>query len=246
MLAGASRLRGHRSQSSRAVARALRDTALGRIPEAERAWIKRIDDYRPQLPLDAIGASPDARGRPESERLSEAREAVRWMSIPSLLGRLLTRMVGELGPRSCLELGTGFGLSAAYQAAALETRGAGKLTTLDIEGMATLARPGLARLQLLHRIDFLPGQIEDTLEAALELTAPIDYVLLDADHTEAGTMGAFDRISPHLAAGAVVVLDDVAWTQEMRRAWPAIKNRPGVEAAVTLKRLGIVIAAGAA
>ena len=44
-------------------------------------------------------------------------------SMPRIWARFLMRLVGELAPRSCIELGTGFGISAMYQAAALETAG---------------------------------------------------------------------------------------------------------------------------
>ena len=41
------------------------------------------------------------------------------------------RLVRELRPHSCLELGTGVGVSAGYQAAAMELNGVGRLLTLD-------------------------------------------------------------------------------------------------------------------
>ena len=115
------------------------------------------------------------------------------------------------------------------------------MTSLDVEDMVAIARPGLERLGLGDRVELVSGRIEDTLPGAAERAAPVDYALLDADHTEAGTLDAFDAILPHLAPGAVVVLDDVNWTEGMRRAWAAIPGRPGVATTATLHRLGIAI-----
>ena len=42
----------------------------------------------------------------------------------------------------------------------------------------------------------MPSLIEETLASACERAAPIDFALLDADHTEKGTVGAFDAIAP--------------------------------------------------
>jgi predicted O-methyltransferase YrrM len=242
MLAASLRLAATRHhRGSRAVARALRSTALGRADDAERGWVDRIGAYRRLLPDDAIRAVPDPGGRPDAERIAEAREAIRWMSIPPVLGALCTRIVRELEPRSCLELGTGFGLSTAYQAAALELNGAGKVTSLDIEGMADLADACLQALGLSHRVELVRGRIERTISEAVERAAPIDLALLDADHTEQGTLSAFEAVATGLAGDAVVIVDDINWTDGMRAAWSALRAGPRVRAAVGLRRLGILV-----
>ncbi len=234
-----------RGASPRAVARALCTTGLDRIPAAERAWLARIAAYRVQLASGGIveSASPDDRRLAEAERRAEAADACLWMSLPPLLGTLVMRLVRELAPRRCLELGTGFGVSTSYQAAALELSGAGDIVSLDLEGMTRIAGPGLAGIGLGDRVELRPGRIEETLPGALGMAAPIDFALLDADHTEAGTVGAFDALAPHLSPGAVIMVDDVNWTAEMRRAWQAVRAHPHVDASVRLRRIGILIMA---
>jgi predicted O-methyltransferase YrrM len=238
-------LAGRDDLPSRAVAAALRTAALGRFPAEERAWIERIEAARTRIPESAVevAGDPDA-PRPRGEHLEEASQACLWMSLPPALGRFLTRLVRELEPRSALELGTGFGVSSSYQAAALELNDAGRLVSLDVEAMSAIARPGIERLGLGDRVELVGGRIEETLSGACERAAPIDYALLDSDHTEHGTLNAFDAIVPHLAPGAVLVLDDINWTDGMRRAWGAIRGRPGIAATVSLHRLGIAVMSG--
>ena len=223
----------------KAISAALRATALGRFPAEERAWADRVEAHRRDLPAIIAAAGPAARGH--AERLAEATAAARWMSLPPVWGRFLMRLVRELAPRSCLELGTGFGLSTAYQAAALELNGEGRITSLDQEALTAIARPGLEGLGLGERVELTGGMIEETLAAAVKRVAPIDYALLDADHTEEGTLNAFDAVAPHLGDGAVVVLDDVNWTDGMRRAWAAVERRDCVTATVGLRRVGIAV-----
>jgi predicted O-methyltransferase YrrM len=239
-LPSASRRAGH---ARSVIATALRDTALGRTPPEERAWAARIEARRSELPrLIADAGAPE---RDYAERLAEATEAARWMSLPPVWGRFLMRLVRELAPRSCLELGTAFGLSAAYQAAALELNGEGGIVSLDQGALTEIAGPRLRTLGLGDRVELIGGMIEHTLATALDRAAPVDFAFLDADHTEEGTLFAFDAIAPHLAAGAVVVFDDVNWTDGMRRAWSAIERRGGV-ATLGLRRVGIaVVSAGA-
>lgn len=238
-------LAGRRDHASRALVTALRDTALGRIPPEERAWIDRIEAHRRRLASGAVLAATrsGANGRGVGERQAEAARACQWMSLPPVLGRLLIRLVRELEPRSCLELGTGFGISTAYQAAALELNATGALISLDVDDIAMLAQPGLSRLGLGDRVELVPGLIEETLASARTQAAPIDFALLDADHTEDGTVGAFDAIASDLSDRAIVVFDDINWTDGMRRAWRTITGRERVSAAVGLRRLGIAILA---
>ena len=155
------------------------------------------------------------------------------------------RFVRELQPRTCLELGTGFGISAAYQAAALELNGAGRLTTL--EGSAEWgerARRSLAELGLAS-VDLTAGPIAETLPGEAERLAPLDYVYIDAEHQGQATLDHFATLEPHLADGAVVVFDDVNWA-EMREAHAEIAGRPRVAASLAIGRLGFTFVDAAA
>jgi predicted O-methyltransferase YrrM len=245
LLATASRRLRPAGRSSAALASALWTTALGRVPPEERAWLDRIAAYRTELTMGGIRttAAADSRGLDPAARDREAAAACLWMSLPPVLGTLLMRLVRELRPSSCLELGTGFGVSAAYQAAALELNGSGTLTSLDIADMTRIAEPALARIGLGERVSLHSGMIEDTLANAVTAAAPIEYALLDADHTEAGTIEAFEGVVAGAAPGAILAFDDINWTDEMARAWGRIRSDDRIETAISIRRLGIAVIA---
>lgn len=243
LAASVPQLRGRRDEPSRAIDRALRTTVLGRFSPAEREWIEGIEARRLRMAAEFTVPGEEGPTAPNG-RPDRWAPPFRW-SMPRIWARFLMRLVGELGPESCLEMGTGFGISALYQASALEIRGAGKFTTLDQEpSLMKIAHRGFAELGLEHRIELKPGAIGQTLPAAAAVAAPIDYALIDAEHTEAATVENFDSLSPHLAPGAVVVVDDIFMDEEMRRAWETIKARPCSELTLTMRRLGIVVARG--
>jgi predicted O-methyltransferase YrrM len=224
MAASLPRLAARRDRGSRALFRALWTTALGRIPQEEREWIGRIQARRAELASGDI--SPFAR----------------WTSIAPVWGGFLMRTVRELSPRSCLELGTGFGFSAAYQAAALELNGTGTLTTVERdEGLGEIAKEGLSRLGLDRRVEFRLGSIDDSLSDVLEDADRIDYAFLDADHSESATLAHFATLLPHLRGGSIVVLDDINWSDGMRQAWRSIARNELVSTWVELRRVGIVV-----
>lgn len=236
---------GH-TEAETAVATALRTTALGRVPAEEHAWLDRIAAHREKLASGAIAesAARDPRELDAQTRNAEAADACLWMSLPPLLGSLLMRLVRELAPQSCLELGTGFGVSASYQAAALDLNGSGSLISLDVEDMVRIARPALADIGLGERTELRGGMIEQTLTGAVTDAAPLDFALLDADHTERGTLAAFEALLPAVGEGGVLVFDDINWTGEMRRAWHAVRAHPRVRNTVAVRRLGLAIIAG--
>ena len=135
----------------------------------------------------------------------------------------LIRLVRELAPVTSLELGTGLGISSAYQAAGLELNGRGELTTLEgARAWAEVAEQGLSSLGLAERCRVEVGPIDETLEPVLNRIAPIDYAYLDADHSEEATVKHFEAVLPHMARGGVVVLDDVAFSWDMWQAWTRI------------------------
>jgi predicted O-methyltransferase YrrM len=243
MAGQSARLAGAPDGVLRSIRTALWRSAVGRIPPEERAWIARIETHQRRLPPE-LAASLDRSGDAASEQKIDVATALQWISLPPILARLLLHLVRELRPRACLELGTGFGISTAYQAAALELNGAGELVSLDVADMTELAGLGLTRLGLDSRVELIPGLLEDTLETVIERSPGFDYALLDADHTEESTVGAFDVILPGIADPGVVVIDDINWNAEMRRAWRTIQSRDPVVGTVSLRRLGIAIVSG--
>lgn len=235
------RLVARRDRGSLALARALRTTALGRVPNEERDWARRIEERRRELL--SSGRSSEVSNL-EFEGSMEISAATHWVSLPPPWCLFLMRLVRELGPRSSLELGSGLGISGAYQAAALKLHGAGRLVTMDAAApWAEAAEEGFAELGIDDTVELRLGDIEDTLSAVLDDVAPLDYAFIDAEHTEDATIAYFEALTPRLAAGAVVVVDDVTWPESGRLAWRAIRHRPRVAKAVGLGRVGVVVIA---
>jgi predicted O-methyltransferase YrrM len=244
------RVAGRRDPTSRALARTLRTAALDRLPGDEREWIDRVQARRRELAARQTAVPPGFEAEPGAAPgsfLAGDEPAPIWgiacfLSVPPRWGTFLLRLVRELAPRSCLELGTGLGISTAYQAAALELNGSGRLTTLEgARAWAAVAQQGLSALGLAARAEVKVGPIDETLADVLARISPIDYAYLDADHAEEATVGHFDAVLPHLSPGAIVVLDDISFTQEMWSAWNVIGGRDRVSTRLALNRMGVVV-----
>ena len=252
MTASLARLAVSRDDAVRPVRRALTTAALGRISGDERDWADRIEARRRALAADraATGPSFDPGSEGPQGKFSMGRRpttvavASSFMSLPPQWCLLLMRLVRELRPGACLELGTGFGISTAYQAAALRLNGAGTLITLEgAAAWSELASEGLSSLGL-DGVERRVGPIAESLPAALERSGPFDFVFIDAEHQAEATIDHFETLLASLRDRAVVVVDDVDWP-EMKRAQEAIGRHHRVSTSLSSGRLGISIIAAA-
>lgn len=118
----------------------------------------------------------------------------------------------------------------------------GQLVTLE----ASRVRLDLAR-DLIGDFEFdnvvlVPGYFADTLAPTLEDYGPIDFAFIDGHHQEAATLAYFDTLCRHIRSGAVLVFDDIRWSEGMLRAWNSIAADDRVNLAVDLGRIGIALA----
>jgi predicted O-methyltransferase YrrM len=235
MLAAVPRLAGARDRSSRAVRRALATTALDLMPTEERAWAAQIESWRGELLANGTVPGPSS---------GQIGAFIRWMSVPPVWARLLMRVVRELQPERCLELGTGAGVSAAYQAAALELNGSGELTTLERDDVwFQVAREGLLHLGLDGRARVHRASPSGAIDGAIADVGTLDFAFIDADHTREATLEHFHLVVPRMRPGAVVLLDDITWDDGMRRAWRTVAGDARVARSLGLHRLGVLIIA---
>ena len=237
---------------SHAIAAAVRTTREESHGGKAEAWFERIEALRTELEdsTEEIRRIDYGAGRSAANRSDAAMAAgvvvvdqlgriVRIASKQPFWCRLLFELVRTLRPASCVELGTAVGLSAAYQAAALQLIDAGHLTTLEgAESLAAIAQHNLGRLGL-HRTDVVTGRFQDTLNRVLAERKPVDFLFIDGHHDEAATVGYFTQSLPALAPGAIVVLDDIKWSPGMKRAWRTILTHPQVDFSVDLGAMGL-------
>jgi predicted O-methyltransferase YrrM len=161
--------------------------------------------------------------------------------VPPQEALLLFRLIRAFKPSVCLEMGTSLGISAAYQAAALELNGYGRIVTLEgEESLVRLARQNFERLGL-DRVTVVPGRFQDTLADVAREQAPLDFAFIDGHHDEHATVAYYRQILPHVGPSAVLVFDDISWSPGMGRAWKTIAQDERVGLAVDVSGVGICV-----
>ncbi len=248
------RLGRERDHVARSIVHALKSASRPASTLDERVWFERIEHLRAEMNASAtpITWTDHGAGSPDSKRAPETMRA--GVEVTQALGEICTvaskspfwcsllfRFVRTLRPTSCIEMGTAVGISAAYQAAALTLNGRGTFTTLEGAGsLADIARDNLRRLGL-GMVEVVAGRFEDTLDDVLERRQPVDYVFIDGHHDGQATLAYVEQTIPFLAETALLVLDDIAWSDGMKDAWSTIARDERVGLAVDLGRVGLCV-----
>jgi predicted O-methyltransferase YrrM len=157
-------------------------------------------------------ASPDA--NLDELLLSVGREA----------GILLYLLATGSKARRILELGTSYGYSTVWLAAAARTSG-GKVTSLELKDYKIEhARQALTRAGLSTRVEFHVG---DCLDSLRTLTGPFDFVLLDV--WKDLYLPCFDLVHPKLASGGIIAADNMLLPESARVHADAYRKRVRAE-----------------
>lgn len=245
-----SRLRHGSDGSHRWLADALGSTLANQVTSDEKVWIDSIESLRAELRASTTEVSRVDYGdlNLTDDQMYQDRYITRTIgdicetaSKSYFWSLLLFKLVREFKPSTCLELGTCLGISASFQAAALKLNQTGKIVTLEgAESLASVAQRNFQSLGL-DNVSIVIGRFQDTLEEALHEYGTMDYVFIDGHHDEKATINYFEQIVPFLADRAVLVFDDISWTEGMKRAWSRIERDESVKISVDLSRVGICV-----
>ena len=250
----AAHLCGETDPASRLLGEALQETLQNQITSQEKAWVDRIEALRKEL---SVSTTPVAfvdygAGRPSLKLTAESMysgrgvtrtigDVCRGSSKPYFWSLLLFKLVRKFKPVDCVELGTCLGISASFQAAALELNEAGHIVTLEgAAALASLAEGHFQRLGL-DNVRVATGRFQDTLDEVLNAQKPIDYIFIDGHHDEKATIAYFEQTMPFLAERAILVFDDISWSAGMKRAWKTIAADARVKLSLNLRHMGVGI-----
>jgi predicted O-methyltransferase YrrM len=164
------------------------------------------------------------------ERIARTGKNERW-------GTFLYLLVKQYQCECGIELGSCAGLSALYFSASPLLK---KLLT--VEGSAPLA--AIAADTLRHRkgVTVMNCLFDDAIDRLSSSDSELfDFAYIDGHHEKVATIHYFDRLVPLLKAGAIVIFDDVSWSDDMRQAWHGLSQRPEFSHAVDLGAIGICV-----
>jgi predicted O-methyltransferase YrrM len=142
------------------------------------------------------------------------------LSVGREAGMLLYLLATGAQSRRILELGTSYGYSTVWLAAAARATG-GRVLSLELRDFKIEhARQALTRAGLSTRVEFHQG---DCLETLKTLPGPFDFVLLDV--WKDLYLPCFELVHPKLAPGAIIAADNMSLPEMVRPQAEAYRRR---------------------
>lgn len=137
----------------------------------------------------------------------------RWSSSLGVKGRILATVVRIMQSETCLEIGTAYGMSAAFILEMLQAMGDnGHLTTIEAVSSIFDVSSKILGARYGERVTCLCGWAQDALNMVVETLTNVDFVFHDAGHSRDDYVRDFTIILPVLKPGAVVLIDDIRWS----------------------------------
>ena len=214
--------------TGRRLARGLDDRAFPLADEIEK---RRSELLRDTSPLVDESLGPPAI-YDEGQSVGDACR----VSMDRQSALTLHSLAAEFRPQTILELGTNIGISAAYLASA-----GGSVTTMDASPHRIAVARRLHRDIGLTNVDYVVGLFDDTLVETLDRLPEIDFAFIDGNHQYQPTLDYFAAIADKSSPGAVLVFDDIRWSDGMKQAWAEIKVSPRFKLIADMHRFGVGI-----
>jgi predicted O-methyltransferase YrrM len=164
-------------------------------------------------------ASRSADGQPPTDAEIKALRADKLVALDRDKAEFCYQLCRANNARRIVEVGTSYGVSTLYLAAAVRDNvqsagGSGVVIGTEYEPeKARAARAHFDEAGLSDFIDLREGDLRETLK---EISGPVDFVLMDV--WIAMARPALELIAPRLRPGAVVICDN---TEEHRRDYAA-------------------------
>lgn len=184
----------------------------------------------------ALGELPLWQGYGEGEGATRTPGTV---STETHVGRFYADLVQRLQPSVVVEFGSAFGVSGMYWLAGLEAAGDGHLFSFEPnKRWAGVAEANMAAVS--GRFTLTADTFEESVDAVLD-DRRIDLAFIDAIHTSEFVEPQFEIVASRLSPNGVVVLDDIAFSDDMRGCWERLSRDPRVIAAGTAtRRVGLL------
>jgi predicted O-methyltransferase YrrM len=183
----------------------------------EKNFSKVIKEVQKKCDTVVINGVPDA-----YKEIWVPDNKIRAWAVPPRSGEMLKTLVLAHGAKTILELGTSFGYSTLWLAAAARYTG-GKVHTIE------LTKPKIAAAKVYFKKARLDGQIhqiEGRIDRVLSTwKKKVDFVFMDAD--KMNYFDYFKQLEPFLEPGAVIVADNASnYADLMKKYLDYVKTNP--------------------
>ena len=223
----------------RRIAQAFLKTAKGEYTFDENQLFETLNQFRSELYADHRKISFEEIG--SSAEMTVA-EVARRAASPEIWVRFFYKLSKTNIVNNILEIGTNLGVSGQYFIKGLENKKNTKFITLEgVKGLCEIALSRFDSLSSQDSFEVIHGLYDQTLPEVLKSKIRFDLVFIDGNHQYEATLNYFEMLKDNLADKAMVIFDDIYWSEGMRRAWREICEQKGIVFSINFFKLGLVV-----
>jgi predicted O-methyltransferase YrrM len=232
--------------------REIKSYSGGNDNSASKRFATLVDTLRSVPPIDFISAEEIALISDSIRGNFGYIEGSKWAGdVASLFGmsssfgkkgRILSAIVRFTQSKSCLELGTAYGMSALFMLETLKYRGEDvHLTTLEGSEYQYAVSSKILKERYDNKVTCHVGWTYDVLPDIVKSLTSVDFLFHDAGHTKKDYVNDFHAVLPVLPDGAAVLIDDIRWDDprfsdnpRCYEGWREVVNHSRVRRAVEI------------
>ena len=151
--------------------------------------------------------------------------------------QLLFRIAKYYESQTIVELGTSFGITTCYFAAANPDS-----NVITFEGAKNIGKIALENFEKSgsKNMKLIEGDFNKTISANKEIIENVDLLFIDGNHRKAATLEYFNFFLGKATNNSIFIFDDIHWSEEMEEAWKAIQKHDSVTLTIDLFFIGLV------
>lgn len=155
------------------------------------------------------------------------------------IGRFYADLARRLRPQTVVEFGSAFGFSGMHWLAGLKAVGDGHLFSFEPNKVWAVQAEANMRT-ISDDVTLTVGTFEESVGSVLG-DRPIDLAFIDAIHTSEFVEPQFELVASRLSPNGVIVLDDIAFSDDMRGCWQRLASQSRVSTVGTVTgRVGLL------
>jgi predicted O-methyltransferase YrrM len=200
----------------------------------------KIEKLRAELLQNKISIKVEDHGA-GSAVISSNNRVVKDIAASSLknkkFAQLFFRITKYYKPQTIIELGTSFGITSSYMAAANDAS-----TVYTLEGsrnIADMAQNNFNKLALKN-INLIHGNFDETLPSLLQKINKVDLAFIDGNHSKEPTLRYLTWLLEKSTEQSIFIFDDIHWSAGMEEAWKQIQIHPAITMTIDLFFIGLV------
>jgi len=193
--------------------------------------VSNLNKDKSTLEISDLGAG----SKKSNSNKRSVKSIVKNASINPKFGKLLSLIVSYYNCNTIIELGTSLGIGTSYLA--LNNDHANIYT---IEGCENIHKRAQNNLKSLTNIKLYIGEFSKVLPSVLNRSGKPDFVYIDGNHTYKSTIDYFNNFLTNANTKAILVFDDIHWSNGMESAWQHIIASSSSRITIDLFRMGIV------